>query len=146
MLALPPGYATGVFPPAGIAVAAVMIGGVRLLPGVLLGAFILNFINGYSLASGWALASFFAACIVACGSALQAWVGSALLHRWVKPGIDSTRDVMLFLLLAPLLCFISASIAIPSFYWLKIMPAAVLLENWLTWWVGDTVGVLLAAR
>ncbi|MGZ5800180.1 MAG: CHASE domain-containing protein, partial [Burkholderiaceae bacterium] len=145
MLALPPGYATAIFPPAGIAVASIMVGGTSLLPGVLLGAFILNVIQGFSIGTSQPLAVLEAATIIAIASTLQAWAGSSMLRRRVKPGLDSGRDVVQFLLLAPAMCLIGASIAILGLYLLHIMTSETLLANWVTWWVGDTIGVVLTA-
>jgi integral membrane sensor domain MASE1 len=43
MLAVPPGYATAVWPPSGIALAALWLWGPRAAPGIWLGAAILNY-------------------------------------------------------------------------------------------------------
>jgi diguanylate cyclase (GGDEF)-like protein/PAS domain S-box-containing protein len=145
MLALPPGYATAFFPTAGIALAAVLSKGARILPGIVLGSFALNTIQGLQSAEHLTAASMMVALAVAGGSALQAWIGASLYRRTVKPELDSSRDVLLFLILAPCICVVSASIAIPFFYGLHIMQQGALLTNWLTWWIGDTIGVLLAA-
>jgi hypothetical protein len=42
LLAVPPGFASPIFPPAGIAVAAMLIGGPTSLPWIFLGSFLLN--------------------------------------------------------------------------------------------------------
>ena len=42
LLAIPPGYATAVWPASGIALAAAVLAGPRVLPGVALGSFALN--------------------------------------------------------------------------------------------------------
>jgi len=42
LLAIPPGYATAVWPAAGIALAAVLLCGYRVLPGVWIGSFLVN--------------------------------------------------------------------------------------------------------
>lgn len=42
LLAVPPGYATAIFPTAGIAMAASVIGGPRTLPSIYIGSFVLN--------------------------------------------------------------------------------------------------------
>lgn len=47
LLAIPRGYAIAVFPPAGVAVIAVLTGGYRLLPGVALGSCIFNLWIGW---------------------------------------------------------------------------------------------------
>ena len=47
LLAVPPGYATAIFPPAGIAAAAMLTAGPASLPWIFLGSLILNFWIGY---------------------------------------------------------------------------------------------------
>jgi len=42
LLAVPPGYATVIWPPSGIALGMLLVGGARLWPGVLLASFLLN--------------------------------------------------------------------------------------------------------
>ena len=49
LLAVPPGYATAVFVPAGIAVGAMLIAGASTLPGTFLGSLLLNLWIGYSI-------------------------------------------------------------------------------------------------
>src|SRR5215472_9614206 len=83
LLALPPGYASPVFPPAGIAVAAMLIGGSATLPWTFLGSFALNVWTGYSAAHAIGVAGLGAAVAIAGGSTLQAVVGGAVLHRAV---------------------------------------------------------------
>jgi CHASE1-domain containing sensor protein len=145
MLALPPGYVSAIFPPAGIALAALAVGGTRLVPGVAIGASALVVLQGWAHHGGLSGASILAAGAVATGSAVQAWIGGALVRRWLAPALDSARDVLLFLLLAPLVCVISASCAIPALFGLGMLTSGDLLTNWLIWWAGDTVGVLLVA-
>ncbi|MCB1938585.1 MAG: MASE1 domain-containing protein, partial [Rhodocyclaceae bacterium] len=47
VLAIAPGYVAPLFPPAGIAVAALLIGGWRLLPGIWVGSLCINIIAGF---------------------------------------------------------------------------------------------------
>ena len=42
-LAIPPGYATAIWPPSGIALAGILLYGYRVWPGILLGSFLINF-------------------------------------------------------------------------------------------------------
>ncbi len=42
LLAVPPGYATIIWPASGIALGMLMVHGARLWPGVLIGSFVLN--------------------------------------------------------------------------------------------------------
>jgi hypothetical protein len=50
LLAAPPGYATAVFVPAGIAVTATFVAGAADLPGTFFGSFLLNLWIGYLIA------------------------------------------------------------------------------------------------
>src|SRR5215472_7758850 len=76
LLAVPPGYASPIFPPSGIAVAAVLIAGQTTLPWIFLGAFLLNVVGHGSEGAGWA-----AAAIIATASMLQAAIGGTVLRR-----------------------------------------------------------------
>ncbi len=41
-LAIPPGYATAIWPASGLALAGVLMGGARVAPGIWLGSFVVN--------------------------------------------------------------------------------------------------------
>src|SRR5258706_3756588 len=66
------GVATPVWPPTGIALAALLLGGVQLWPAVALGALIANLSVGVAPLSALAIAA---------GNTLEAVVGAALLPR-----------------------------------------------------------------
>src|SRR5512139_2459543 len=89
-LALPPGYASAIFPPAGIAVAAVLIGGRGVLPWVFLGSLLLNLWTGYSANHRLDTLSIASATIIASASLLQATAGGTLLRRLI--GYPTTLD------------------------------------------------------
>jgi hypothetical protein len=72
LLATPPGYATAVFLPAGIAVTATFVAGVSPLPGTFLGSFLLNLWIGYRIADRINLMQIAAALVIAAGSMTQA--------------------------------------------------------------------------
>ena len=146
MLALPPGYATPLFLPAGLALAALGVGGARLLPAVGAGALLLNLLAPHPSSSAPLGGAAVLAALVAAGAAmLQAWAGARLYRRWVDPAIGCGRDVIGFLLLAPVVCCISPSLSLAGLAALGVVARASLGANWLTWWLGDTIGVLLAA-
>jgi len=103
LLAVPPGYASPVFPPAGIAVAAMLTGGPATLPWTFLGSLALNVWTGYSAAHTIGAAGLGAAIAIAGASTLQAAAGGAVLRRAVgSPApLDNGRDLTRFLLLSP---------------------------------------------
>ena len=147
MLAGPPGYASPLYPSAGIALAAVLTFGRAALPGVLVGAFVVNTGLGL-LRSQVGFEVFTLPLIIAFGATLQAAAGAALLRRFAGPEVvlNAPRDIALAGALGGLLaCTISPSIATPVLVASGALPAANALGNWLTWWSGDVLGVLIAA-
>ena len=135
-MAIPTGYAPAVWPPSGIAVAALLLGGRRLWPAVLVASFAANLtIDGALLA----------ALVIGAGSALQAVVMTALVRRHVgiPRQFDSIDQVVRFVLVAALGSTIAPTVALGALGVLYRMPPSVLLGNWSTWWQGDACGVLL---
>ena len=144
----PAGYASPLYPSAGIALAAVLAYGRAALPGVALGAIAFN--TGLVLErwSGNTLVLMAVPLAVGLGAALQAAVGAALVRRHVtRPLVlDAPRDIVRFALLGALLaCCISASCGTLALLLTGQLAAAAWLGNWLTWWIGDALGVLICA-
>src|SRR6516164_4519338 len=80
MLAVPPGYASPIFPPAGIAVACMLIGGSATLPWVFFGSLLLNGWTGYSVSHQLDHTGCVAAIVIAAASMGQAAVGGSVLR------------------------------------------------------------------
>jgi integral membrane sensor domain MASE1 len=78
MLAVPPGYASPIFPAAGIAVTATLIRGRATLPWIFLGSLLLNLWAGYSIDPELGATCIAAAIIIAAASTLQAAIGGAI--------------------------------------------------------------------
>ena len=73
LLAIPPGYATAVWPAAGFALASVLLFGYRVLPGVVIGSFLVNIGISFDSSSREAiLLSMLLATSIGIGAALQA--------------------------------------------------------------------------
>ncbi|WP_340159432.1 CHASE domain-containing protein [uncultured Hoeflea sp.] len=146
-LAVPPGYATVIWPPSGIALGALFIYGWRLWPGILIGSFLLNsYISGaYTVDTGADGAKMLAALAIASGSTLQGLVGYGLVNRFVglPLSFDRIRQIVRLLVIAgPVACVIAASIGVSTLYFSGILPATELSWNWFTWWTGDMLGVV----
>ncbi len=143
MLALPPGYASPVFPPAGIAIAAAFIGGGRTLPWIFLGSLVLNVWVGYTAGE----ASMFGvavAAIIAVASMLQAAVAGWLLRRVIgHPESLGLRDILFFAALAPVMCVTSATLSVAGLWALGVVGTAAVAAQWGAWWLGDTLGVVV---
>lgn len=143
MLALPPGYASPVFPPAGIAIAAAFVGGRKTLPWIFLGSLVLNAWVGYSGSHKIALIDAEAALIIAAASVVQAALAGWGLRRIIGHAetLNNIRNILLFLSLVPLACVTSATLSVSGLWALGIISRADLAAQWFSWWFGDTLGV-----
>ena len=134
-----PGNVTPVWPPTGLALAALLLGGQRLWPGVALGALA---VNALSEVPFWAAAG------MATGNTLEALAGAWLFHRVVhgEPRLARVRDVMSFIGVAAVLAtMVSATCGVLSLYSTGVIPGGALWETWRVWWVGDALGALVFA-
>ena len=133
------GFASLVWPPTGIALAAVLLGGRRLWPGIFVGAFVANVLTG---------APTIVAAGIATGNTLEAVVGAFALTRVTgfRRELDGLRDVLALIVLAAMLStMISATIGVTSLRFAGLVSAERLGDTWRTWWVGDAIGALLVA-
>ncbi len=149
LMAIPPGYATAVWPAAGIALTAILIWGPRVCVGVLAGSFLVNIWTSFDASSGRALARSLAlAGAIAVGAAVQALAGAALIRRFVGFPTSLHREWELgrFLLLGgPVSCLVNATLGVGALLLSGAIQAPQLPFSWWTWWVGDSIGVLLVA-
>ncbi|BBP01413.1 bifunctional diguanylate cyclase/phosphodiesterase [Sulfuriferula nivalis] len=130
-------HITLVWLPTGIAVAALLLWGRGVWPGVYLGAFLVNLAIG----SAWPLAA-----SIAIGNTL----GPLLTATWLKRvGFQTSfarqKDVALFISGAMIGMMVSASGGVMSLYFAGLLPVDFIASAWFTWWMGDAIGVLLAA-
>ena len=107
LLAIPPGYATAVWPPSGLALAALLLAGNRVWPGIWLGA---------ALANLTVQASALGAVLIGTGNALEAVVGASLIRRFigVPRRFDSGEDVFKFVGSAAIASTVAATIGVSA--------------------------------
>ncbi len=143
-IAVPPGYAAPLFPPAGIALAAMLAIGPRALPAIFVGAMGVQLLAAEQ--SGLVGFAWLATAAIALGASLQSWVSYRLLQRWVglPNALDSQESILRFVaLVAPLGSLVNASIAIAVLTATGLFAVDEIFFNWVNWWAGDTLGVLL---
>jgi PAS domain S-box-containing protein len=148
LLAGPPAYAAPLYPSAGIAVAAAVAYGRAALPGVWLGAFAVNAGLGALRGQPPTFDSLLLPAFIGLGAALQAGVGAWLVRRFCGPLVtldDPASIARAGLLGGALACTLSPSFATPALLAAGVLTPESLAANWGTWWLGDTLGVLIAA-
>ncbi|HEX2012026.1 MAG TPA: MASE1 domain-containing protein, partial [Roseateles sp.] len=147
LLAIPPGYATAAWPPSGIALAALLLWGSRLWPGVLLGSMLVNLLTSGDFGTAEAaLSSGLGATSIGLGAALQAMAGAYLIRRLVGYSNFLTQEVDVVRVLAlggPVACVINATVGVTTLWLAGLIPASNYWFNWWTWWIGDSIGVLI---
>jgi PAS domain S-box-containing protein len=147
-VAPPPGIATVFWPPSGIALAALLILGNRVWPGVWLGAFLENNWAAVDVTSFRSIASFLAVGIgIDTGSLLQALAGAALVRRYIgfRTISDRLNHTVSFISIAMGMCLIGCTFGVVSLWLGGALPTSELLGRWWTWWIGDACGVLVIA-
>ena len=146
LMAIPPGVATPVWPPSGIAVAAVLLLGPRVWPGIWIGSFLLNFGTLLSGALTQPSAAAAVAVGIATGSTVQPLIGAWILVRAIgtRHPLQRARDALRFALFTAVFgCMTSATIGVTSVCLAQITSWTAFGVNWTTWWLGDAVGVLI---
>jgi PAS domain S-box-containing protein len=131
--------AAAVWPPAGIALVALLLYGYSLWPGIACAAFLVHLSVGMPL---------LAAGGVALGHTLEAVLGAVLLARVVRfrPSLERLQDAGgVVVLAAGLSTLVSATLGVTSGWLGGVIPAAMYGETWRTWWLGDALGVLVVA-
>jgi PAS domain S-box-containing protein len=128
-----------VWPPTGIALAAITLMGFRFWPGVTLGAFLANAATPVPL---------LAAAGISLGNTVEALVGAYLLRRMTgpRPQLDDLRHLRsLILIAAPVGTMCSATIGPLSLGLTGALPPSALPAAAVVWWTGDLLGALVVA-
>ncbi len=147
LLALENGYASPIWPPAGVALAAVLLRKHSVWPGLFLGAFLTNSNLGALFTDPLAqLRGHPENLVIAAGNSLQPLVGAWLLRRFANFPNDlcATSDILRFYLYAgPIACCTAATVGTLTLTVAHTILPASMPATFLVWWVGDTNGVLI---
>jgi len=130
---------TLVWPPSGVAVAAMLLRGRRVWPGVAIGAFLANATTD---------APIIVALFTAAGNPLEAVVAASLLGRarGFDRSLERTRDVVALTLLGAVAApMVGATIGVAGLAVVGAVEASAVPAAWFTWWGGDALGILLVA-
>jgi integral membrane sensor domain MASE1 len=129
--------ATAVWPPTGIALAALLVRGYRVWPSILLGAFLVNMTTAGSVGTSIGIAM---------GNTLEALLGAYLVKRFAHGlrTLDRAQDVFKFTLLAGVVSTtVSATFGVTSLTLGGFATSHTYASIWLTWWLGDAAGALI---
>jgi two-component system NtrC family sensor kinase len=145
-LAAPDTLISPVWPPTGIALAAMLIFGNIALVGIFIGCYIAN--SHMFMSDGITLLSFLFPLVPAAGGAIQAYIGKLAIRKLTGSDniFQNTRSVLIFILLAAFgACLINATLGTFMLVMTNSVPISGIPTAWLTWWIADAVGVVAIA-
>src|SRR5438034_6648379 len=136
MLASLHASASPVWPPAGIALAALLLLGYRVWPAIFVGAFLVNVTTAGNVATSFAIAT---------GNTLEALAGAWLVNRFADgtAAFNRPQGVFKFALAAAISTIISPAFGVTSLALAGFADWANYGAIWLTWWLGDATGDLV---
>ena len=125
------------WPPSGIALAALLLFGMRLWPGIAVGAFVVNFTAGIPPLG---------AAGIAVGNTLEAVIAAWLLtssFAGFRLSLERRRDVFALVLAAVMAPPVSATIGVSVLAILATGPGFPPVTAWLAWASGDAIGIMI---
>jgi signal transduction histidine kinase/CheY-like chemotaxis protein len=136
MLASLHASASPVWPPAGIALAALLLLGYRAWPALFIGAFLVNVTTAGNFATSFAIAT---------GNTLEALAGAWLVNRFADGtnAFDRPQGVFKFALAAAMSTIVSPVFGVTSLAFAGFADWENYSAVWLTWWLGDATGDLV---
>ena len=129
--------ASPIWPPTGLALAAILLGGLRVWPAILVGAFAANATTAGTLET---------AAVIAVGNTLEAVTGGFLIERWSggrETFMRPARVAKFALISVGPATIISATVGVVTLGVAGFAAWANFVPIWVTWWLGDAAGALV---
>ncbi len=125
------GAASLIWPPAGIALSALLLGGWRYAPGIFAGLYIGALLND---ASQWRA-------LIGAVPTTVAWLA---VTQWMRKqvGVTGVRNLLTGLAAACFGAALSATLGVGAFVLLGYFSGAQMFKAWLGWWAGDVQGAM----
>jgi integral membrane sensor domain MASE1/DNA-binding CsgD family transcriptional regulator len=130
--------ATPIWPPTGLAIAAILLWGPRLAPAIFIAAFLINQVTAGSIFTSLAIAG---------GNTLEAVIAGYLVRHWAQGEqiFDTPTGVTKFALISLAATLVSATIGVISLTLAGYAEVSRFISVWFTWWLGDFAGALVVA-
>jgi signal transduction histidine kinase/CheY-like chemotaxis protein len=130
--------ASPVWPPAGLALAALLVLGYRAWPAIFAGAFLVNITTAGNILTSLGIAT---------GNTLEAVAGAWLIQRFASGAqvFDRAQGVFKFALAVIGSSIVSPTLGLTSLALAGFAPWSNYGAIWLTWWLGDMTGDLIVA-
>jgi PAS domain S-box-containing protein len=130
------GNVSPIWPAAGVGLAAVLLGGYKMWPGIALGALAVNLFSPIPSISAFG---------IALGNTSSALFGGYLSRRLggLQLQLSTLEGVFKFFVVATLTPIVAATVGCASLYLLHTPAWSSLGTAWRVWWLGDAMGILI---
>lgn len=145
-LAIPPAYAAAIWPPAGIALAALLLWGNKVLPGIVVAELLINLQTYDNTLLTVSPGSIFLFIGIGINAALRSWLGAYLVKRLIgfpNPLTSAPAISAFFLLAGPCAALPPALLSTTILQMLGIVDSATFWLTFMTWWLGDCIGIVI---
>lgn len=147
-LSVPPSSISPIWPAAGVALAGLLVHNLRVLPGLIIGCYVVQFVAfGDTSTTESIVRSLIIGLSTTAGSILQAMLANHLLRRYLSWPLTLSRgrEVVRFYLYSALLaCTVAPTLGVTSLYLGGALDQLHIVNVWLTWWIGDALGTMIA--
>ncbi len=138
-LAVVHGHVTAVWPPSGIAIAALLLLGTRVWPAITAAALLVNFWSGLPLLT---------AMLIATGNTLAGVVGARLVCHFsgARTPLDNCQGLVALVVAGGIIAtLLSATVGVAALAMTGMVSIDSTPALWTTWWLGDAAGVTVFA-
>jgi len=145
LFAIPPGFASSIWPAAGVGLAVYLVSGRWALLGVCLASTLANYQVSNIIGNPFFIEMLTLPTLLAFGTTLQLIVSKQLLIKFCETPIKAvslTSVIRFLLIVGPLSCVIAASLNATSISLMNSLSLPNTLFIAFTWWVGDLLGVI----
>lgn len=138
-------YILPTWPPSGLALAFILLLGRKTWPGITIGALLANILAYWNTGDMASNSIILVSAVIATGNTLEALLGYYLVNKWLGKDkyFNKTIKVFRFLAISLIVSLVSAAIGTAMLYLNNIIDNGQIISRFVTWWVGNLVGILL---
>ena len=127
---------SGIWPASGIALAACLLVGNRVLPAIFVAAFAVYILTSHAVA---------VSLVIAVGCTLECLAGATLIRRFAGglAAFDTAPAILVFAESTLPAALVGATIGLLALLSARLVTPDRISEIWLTWWLGDAAGALI---
>ncbi|GGK65701.1 EAL domain-containing protein [Amphritea balenae] len=147
LLAIHPSEASAVWPAAGISITAILLRGYRACIGLFITLMLFYANSWLDLTSITSTVRSMTLMVLLSSAAIFQAAGAVWLVRKFQgrmPALIDDKQITLFLIIiGPLASLVASIVAITSFLAFGVIELEDFFINWLTWWIGDSIGAMV---